>query len=119
MNMVDLPAPNVAVPSVPRRIRTRTCVGCHTRAQARVELFRVFVSAGVLEVDLCDRSRGRGAWVHLNTRCIEAACRGDLKRMLRCEVSAAGLIANLQGQAMKVLSPVAPVSNVSRSMEVL
>jgi predicted RNA-binding protein YlxR (DUF448 family) len=118
-NMVDFSALQVAALHVPRRTRTRTCVGCRTRAQARVDLFRVFMSGGVLKVDLCDKSWGRGAWLHLSTRCIEAACRGDLKRMLGCEVSAAALIAELQGQAMKVLSPAAAVSSVSRSMEVL
>jgi len=124
MNMVHFPANSVAVPGGPgrtvlRRTRTRTCVGCHSRGEARVELFRVFVSGAGLQVDLRDRSWGRGAWLHLKTRCIEAACRGDLKRMLGREVSAAGLIAELQGQAMNALSPAAPASSVSRSMEVL
>lgn len=119
MNMVDFSAPHVAATPVPRRIRTRTCVGCHTRAEARVELFRVFVSEGEFAVDLFDKSSGRGAWLHLKTRCIEAACRGALKRMLGRDVSAVDLIAKLQGQAMTILSPAVPVLNVSRSMEVL
>lgn len=97
--------------------RTRTCVGCHARAEANVDLFRVFVRDGEIQVDLCNKSSGRGAWLHPSTRCIQAACRGALQRSLGCTVSAADLVSKLRGRAMQMLESAATVFDVS--MEVL
>lgn len=106
-------------PQVSSRVRTRTCVGCHARGEARVDLFRVFVSSGEVEVDLRDRSSGRGAWLHFRTRCIQAACTGQLQRTFGCNANAASLVAKLMRGAVQVLDAVPSFSEIDRSMEVV
>jgi predicted RNA-binding protein YlxR (DUF448 family) len=108
-----------STPQVSSRVRTRTCVGCHARGEARVDLFRVFVVGGEVQVDLHDRSSGRGAWLHFRTRCIQSACAGQLQRTLGCDASAASLVTKLIRSAVQVLDVVPSVSVIDRSMEVV
>ncbi len=79
-----------------RRTRTRTCVGCGVRDDARAKsgLVRVVARAGELEIDLSGRARGRGAYLHARPTCIDRAPRG-LARALRVSPRAAGTMADL------------------------
>ena len=73
----------------PRRAPERTCVGCRGKA-GKGDLVRLArrPDAGV-RVDVSGVSPGRGAYVHRDAECIEAALRrGVLGRALRTGVSA-------------------------------
>jgi len=50
----------------------RTCVGCRTR-QRSVDLLRIVAVDGVLHPDPRHRLPGRGAWLHPDLGCLEAA----------------------------------------------
>lgn len=62
----------------------RTCAGCRTAA-AKSELLRVARGLdGVVRVDPAGHEPGRGAYVHRDPGCAEAAlARGGLARVLR------------------------------------
>ena len=51
---------------------TRTCIGCRTREQS-VDLLRIVAVDGVLHPDPRHRLPGRGAWLHPDLGCLEAA----------------------------------------------
>jgi predicted RNA-binding protein YlxR (DUF448 family) len=51
---------------------TRTCVGCRKRAPAE-QLLRVVARDGAVVVDPARRLPGRGAHVHPDLACVEAA----------------------------------------------
>lgn len=70
--------------TAPKRGPVRTCVGCRERAD-RPALLRVVVGAdGVVRPDRTGRAPGRGAYVHRDEGCIDAAVRrGALARALR------------------------------------
>jgi len=50
----------------------RTCVGCRTRERS-VDLLRIVAVDGVLHPDLRRRLPGRGAWLHPELGCLDAA----------------------------------------------
>jgi Predicted nucleic-acid-binding protein implicated in transcription termination len=52
----------------------RTCLGCRQRAP-RPSLLRVVVRDGRVAVDAAARLPGRGAWVHPDPGCVDAAIR--------------------------------------------
>ncbi|MGH2630737.1 MAG: YlxR family protein [Actinomycetota bacterium] len=61
----------------------RTCVGCRARA-AKADLLRVVVGRDGVSVDPAATAKGRGAYVHRDAACLEAASRpGVLGRALR------------------------------------
>ncbi|HEX7247095.1 MAG TPA: YlxR family protein [Actinomycetota bacterium] len=64
----------------------RTCIGCRTR-DAKASLVRVVSRASELEVDRDGSAPGRGAYVHPDPSCVQAAGRpGALARALRTGV---------------------------------
>jgi predicted RNA-binding protein YlxR (DUF448 family) len=79
-----------------RREPERTCVGCRGRS-AKGALIRVVRrSDGTVAVDPEGRAPGRGAYVHADPVCVEAAVRhGALARALRAGLGA-GEVARLQ-----------------------
>lgn len=54
--------------------RIRTCVGCRWTGPAR-DLLRVVADGGALRPDPAAVAPGRGAWVHPDPACVEAAGR--------------------------------------------
>ncbi|MBI3648576.1 MAG: YlxR family protein [Actinobacteria bacterium] len=61
----------------------RTCVACRGRAPRR-ELLRLAGSAAGVVVDPAGREPGRGAYLHRDPACVEAAFRkGSLARALK------------------------------------
>ncbi|WP_093940892.1 YlxR family protein [Actinoalloteichus hoggarensis] len=59
--------------AVPERARpVRTCVGCRCRAVAS-ELLRVVAAAEAVVPDPRRRLSGRGAWLHLDSKCLRLA----------------------------------------------
>jgi predicted RNA-binding protein YlxR (DUF448 family) len=66
----------------------RTCVGCRERAPKRA-LLRIAAASGVVAVDPSGRATGRGAYVHREPSCVNAALsRGALWRALRTHADA-------------------------------
>jgi uncharacterized protein len=83
------------------RAPMRTCVGCKERAE-KGRLVRLVVAEGEgVRVDGTGSAPGRGAYVHRERACVEAAiARGALSRALRTglnEQGAATLRADLEG----------------------
>ncbi|MET0800724.1 MAG: YlxR family protein [Actinomycetota bacterium] len=61
----------------------RTCVGCRVRAP-KADLLRVVAGRQGVSVDPESRAQGRGAYVHRDAACLEAASRpGVLGKALR------------------------------------
>ncbi|HEY7761795.1 MAG TPA: YlxR family protein [Actinomycetota bacterium] len=61
----------------------RTCVGCRAHA-AKSGLLRIVATPGGLRVDPAGHAPGRGAYVHRDRACLDAAARpGVLERALR------------------------------------
>ncbi|BBY77991.1 hypothetical protein MPRF_48900 [Mycolicibacterium parafortuitum] len=52
----------------------RTCIGCRRRELA-VELLRVVAVDSVVTVDAAGKLPGRGAWLHPDPECLQAAIR--------------------------------------------
>lgn len=66
----------------------RTCVGCRGRAR-KDALVRVTSGADGVRVDRTGSAPGRGAYVHLDTSCIDATfARGALAAALRTRLAA-------------------------------
>ena len=66
----------------------RTCVGCRARAP-RGSLLRIVRRGGSAGVDRSGSAPGRGAWVHRDPACVDAALRkGTLARALRTGLGA-------------------------------
>ena len=66
----------------------RTCVGCRGRGPKR-SLLRVARGPGGVWIDVSGRATGRGAYVHRDGACVEAAlARGALWRALRTGANA-------------------------------
>jgi hypothetical protein len=74
-------------------ISERTCVGCRGRSSKR-DLIRVVRSpAGEVEVDPSGSSPGRGAYVHPDEACVDAALdRGGIARGLRIGLPPEGAV---------------------------
>ena len=80
----------------------RTCVGCKQRGE-KADLVRLVVVDGdAIRVDRSGSTPGRGAYLHPDRACAEAAItRGSLSRALRVglnEDGAATLRADLEGE---------------------
>ncbi|HEY3263644.1 MAG TPA: YlxR family protein [Actinomycetota bacterium] len=74
-----------------RREPERTCVGCRRRGSQRSLLRVVVGSDGMIRPDPAGREPGRGAYLHRDVGCIEAAVRrGTLARALRAAPDAGG-----------------------------
>ena len=58
-----------------REAPVRTCIGCRRRSPAS-ELIRLVARAGVLTPDIHGGLSGRGAHIHPDTACADAARRG-------------------------------------------
>ena len=78
----------------------RTCVGCRERGE-KASLVRFVAAGDGVRVDRKGSAPGRGAYVHRERACVEAAiARGALSRALRTglnEQGAATLRADLEG----------------------
>ena len=81
-------------------ISERTCVGCRGRGAKRDLIRVVRTPAGDVEADPSGSSPGRGAYIHRDGTCIDAALgRGGLARGLRVGLApegAARLVADLR-----------------------
>lgn len=65
----------------------RSCVGCRKRA-AKADLLRIVRSAAGARVDLVGSASGRGAYVHPDAACADAALRrGAVASALRSGLS--------------------------------
>ena len=87
------------------RAPLRTCVGCRERAE-KARLVRLVVAEGEgVRVDGTGSAPGRGAYVHPDRDCVEAAVAGGaLSRALRVgldEHGAATLRADLEGERVR------------------
>lgn len=87
------------------RAPLRTCVGCKGRAE-KARLVRLVVAEGEgVRVDRTGSAPGRGAYVHPDRDCIEAAIvGGGLSRALRVglnEYGAATLRVDLEGERVR------------------
>lgn len=65
-----------------RHVPVRTCVGCRQTAGKRALLRLVRTQDGV-QVDPSGKMAGRGAYVHDDAECWQAALKGPLARALR------------------------------------
>ena len=59
----------------PRKPAIRTCIGCGTSEDKRQVVRFVRMPDGTVEVDPTGKANGRGAYVHTNLECFEAAIR--------------------------------------------
>ena len=74
----------------PRREPVRTCVGCRDEAGKRGLIRLVRGPDGAVRADPTGRAHGRGAYLHADPACFDAARRRRaLERALRAEVPAA------------------------------
>lgn len=74
-------------PRRPRHVPQRTCVGCRT-VEGKRALVRVVRSAdGRVDIDPTGKRNGRGAYVHAQRSCWEAALRGGLAHALKAPLS--------------------------------
>jgi predicted RNA-binding protein YlxR (DUF448 family) len=84
------------------RAPLRTCVGCRERGNKRGLVRLVAVAGDGVRVDRTGSAPGRGAYVHPDAACVEAAiARGALARALRVGLNADGaatLRADLKGE---------------------
>jgi predicted RNA-binding protein YlxR (DUF448 family) len=71
-----------------RHVPQRTCVGCRTIEGKRVLVRVVRTADGRVEIDLTGKRNGRGAYVHSDPKCWEAALAGALERALKTTLSA-------------------------------
>jgi predicted RNA-binding protein YlxR (DUF448 family) len=72
-----------------RREPVRTCVGCRAEAGKRALIRLVRGVDGSVRPDPTGRAHGRGAYLHADTACLEAARkRRALERALRAAVPA-------------------------------
>lgn len=83
----------------------RMCVGCRERAEKACLVRLVVVDGDAIRVDLTGSTPGRGAYLHPDRACVEAAiARGSLSRALRVglnEHGAATLRADLEGESVR------------------
>ncbi|HWH96898.1 MAG TPA: YlxR family protein [Pseudolysinimonas sp.] len=74
----------------------RTCLGCRQRAP-RSSLLRIVARDGRAAVDAAARLPGRGAWVHPDPGCVDAAVRRKaFGRALRTAITTESLMSDLQ-----------------------
>lgn len=70
-------------PRHPRHVPQRTCVGCRTVEGKRALVRVVRTPEGRVEVDPTGKRSGRGAYVHAQRSCWEAALKGSLAHALK------------------------------------
>lgn len=72
----------------PRKIPTRSCVGCY-EAKPKKELIRVVRSPeGEISLDFGGKKPGRGAYICRDPECLKKARKGKrLEKSLECEIS--------------------------------
>jgi len=74
----------------PRREPVRTCVGCREEAGKRGLIRLVRGADGAVRPDPTGRAHGRGAYLHADAGCLEAARkRRALERALKADVPTA------------------------------
>ncbi len=69
-----------------RHIPQRTCVGCR-QVLAKRELVRLVRTEQGIKVDPTGKMNGRGAYLHLQKECWEAALKGSLAHALKSELT--------------------------------
>ena len=74
-------------PRRPRHVPQRTCVGCRTVEGKRALVRVVRTPEGRVEIDPTGKRNGRGAYVHVQRSCWEAALRGGLAHALKAQLS--------------------------------
>ncbi len=76
------------MPSVPKKVPMRQCVGCRERRPKR-ELIRIVRAPdGAVILDCSGKANGRGAYLCRNTECLRKAVRSNaLERVLDAKVS--------------------------------
>ena len=91
---------------VPHARAERTCMGCRGKAAKR-DLARVVrVDEGRVAVDPSGSAPGRGAYVHRDTECVEAALHhGAVARALRTSLAAEGA-ARLRNDLLRMMGAV-------------
>jgi uncharacterized protein len=78
-----------------RREPERTCVGCRRRSSKR-DLVRVVRAPGGLAADPSGAAPGRGAYVHRDAACVDAALRKGLLARAFGIVAAPGEVGRLR-----------------------
>ena len=92
--------------AVARARAERTCVGCRGKADKRDLLRVVRVDEGRVAVDPSGSAAGRGAYVHHDAKCVEAALEhGAVARALRTGLAAEGA-ARLRNDLVRVMGAV-------------
>jgi predicted RNA-binding protein YlxR (DUF448 family) len=74
-------------PSKPKHIPYRTCVGCR-EVQPKRSLIRIVRGPDGVAVDLSGKKPGRGAYLHDQKSCWEAALKGSLAKSLKVQLTA-------------------------------
>ena len=83
----------------------RSCVGCRERAP-KAELLRIVRTTGGVRVDPLGRAPGRGAYVHRDPACADAAVRrGALAAALRVGLTK-GELARLRNEIEEALQAI-------------
>jgi predicted RNA-binding protein YlxR (DUF448 family) len=94
------------VKAVARGRAERTCVGCRGKADKRDLLRIVRVDEGRVAVDPSGSAPGRGAYVHHDAGCVEAALEhGAVARSLRTGLAAEGA-ARLRNDLVRLMGAV-------------
>lgn len=70
-----------------RHVPQRTCVGCRETLDKR-SLIRIVRTEDGVKIDPSGKAPGRGAYVHDQRSCWEAALKGSLARALKTDVDA-------------------------------
>lgn len=97
------------MPSRPRHVPQRTCVGCRQTGSKREFVRIVRTPAGGIEVDPTGKKAGRGAYLCPRAECWEEALKKDrLARALRARLSEAER-AGLREHAQRLMAPVRTV----------
>ena len=92
--------------AVARAPAERTCVGCRGKANKRDLLRVVRVAEGRVAVDPSGAAPGRGAYVHHDAECVDAALQhGSIARALRTGLAAEGA-ARLRNDLVRLIGAV-------------
>jgi uncharacterized protein len=70
-----------------RHVPQRTCIGCRQVLNKRSLIRLVRSPDGEVRIDLTGKMPGRGAYLHDQQSCWQAALKGSLARALRTELS--------------------------------
>jgi predicted RNA-binding protein YlxR (DUF448 family) len=72
----------------PKRVPTRTCVGCR-ETLAKRSLIRIVRGPDGVRIDPSGKASGRGAYLHDRRECWEKALRGPLSQALKTDLTPA------------------------------